>query len=403
MKGVLEGLKILDLSRQLAGPFATMTMADMGAEVIKVEPPGKGDDSRSWGPFAAGESCYFFSANRGKKSIVVDLKTEKGKEIIKKIAAESDVVIENFRTGVMERLGLDYSVLKKVNPGIIYCHITGFGEDGPDANRAGVDIALQAFTGIMSLTGYPNQPPVRVGLSLCDIATGMFAVIGILGAYNAKKETGKGQKVSVSLMESMISWLSYHGVGYLVKGEIPGKYGSGMANIEPYRAFKTKDGYVVIGVGNDRNWARLCNVLGRPELANDERFRTNPARMENKEELLAMLNEFFETKGTKEMETAINEQGIPCSAVKNIAEVLADPQVKARKMVADLPHPDVPELKVLRTPISFTDGTNMTDIYPPRLGEHSVEVLEKLSYSAEEINNLIEEKVIPISKKKAAE
>jgi len=398
MKGVLEGVKVLDLSRQLAGPFAAMTMADMGAEIIKVEPPGKGDDSRSWGPFEAGESCYFFSANRGKKSIVVDMKSERGKEIIRKLAAESDIVIENFRTGVMERLGLDYPKLKEVNPNVIYCHITGFGEDGPDANRAGVDIALQAFTGIMSITGYPDQPPVKVGLSLCDIATGMFALIGILGAYIARKETGRGQKVSVSLMESMVSWLSYHGVGYLVKGEIPEKHGSGMANIEPYRAFQTKDGYIVIGVGNDKNWARLSEVIGRPELANDERFRTNPARMANKTELLDLLNHFFITQGTKEMEAVINKQGIPCSAVKNIAEVLADPQVAARGMVVPLPHPDVPQLQVLRTPISFTDGTNMTNMYPPRLGEHTGEVLKLLGYSENEISQLAADKVISVRK-----
>jgi len=392
MKGVLEGIKVLDLTRQLAGPYCTMTMADMGAEIIKVEPPGKGDDSRSWGPFAEGESCYYLSINRGKRSIVLDLKSEKGKEILLKLVGQSDVLIENFRTGVMDRLGLGYEKLTQLNPRLIYCHITGFGEDGPAAARAGLDVTMQAYSGLMSVTGYPDQPPVRVGVSLCDIATGMFALIGILGAYQTRSITNKGQKVSVSLLESMVSWLSYHAAGYLVKGEIPGKFGSGIANIEPYRAFKTKDGYLVVGVGNERSWGHLCEVLGRPELAQDPRFKSNRDRMDNKEELLSILNDFFADKQTSEIEDAIQKKGIPCSSVKNVAEVLADAQVTARKMVMPLPHPDVPDLKLIRTPITFSDSTNMSTLHPPRLGEHTLEVLKELGYTEPEVSGILSEK-----------
>lgn len=393
-QGTLKGIKVLDLSRQLAGPFCTMTLADMGAEVIKVEDHGKGDDSRSWGPFTDGESCYFMSANRGKRSIVVDMKSEKGREIIKTLAAQSDVIIENFRTGVTERLGIDYSVLSKINPGIVYCHITGFGEDGPDANRAGVDNAIQAYTGLISITGYEGMEPVRIGVSLCDLATGVFALSGILSALYARKETGCGQKVSCSLIESMVSWLSYHAVGYLSEGKIPGKWGSGMENIEPYRAFKTKDGYVMVGVGNDTNWRRLCEVMENTELSKDERFSTNPKRMENKELLLSILNEYFLQQENKIIEAKIVEKGIPCSAVKNIAETLSSPQVVHRKMVMDMEHPRIKGLKLLRTPIDFSEGTNYTPKHPPLHGEDTIDVLKEMGYTEEFIQQAIAENVV---------
>lgn len=394
MNNVLEGVKILDLSRQLAGPFATMTMGDLGAEIIKVEPPVKGDDSRAWGPFVNGESCYYWSCNRAKKSIVVDLKTNEGKEIIKKLAAEADIMIENFRVGVMERLGLDYEVMKEVNPKLIYCHITGYGEKGPDANRPAVDIAIQANTGLMSITGYPDQEPVKIGVSLCDLATGLFGTTGILAAYINRLKTGKGQKVSVSLMESMISWLVYHGIGYLAVGAIPGKYGSGMANIEPYRAVKTKNGYVTLGVGNDTNFGRLCDVMGMPELAKDPRFAKNVDRYKNRKELIEIIEKFFAECDNKEIEEKMVAKGIPCGAIYNIGEALENEQVKAMGMIVNVPHPYMQDLRMIRTPINFSEANNISMQYPPRLGEHTKEVLKGLGYSEEKIDRLVDEKIV---------
>lgn len=394
MKGALDGVKILDLSRLLAGPYATMCLADMGATVYKVESPAKGDDSRAWGPFKNGESCYFMSANRGKKSIAVDMKKPQGREIVLRMAKECDVVIENFRSGVMERLGLGYETLKEENPGIIYCQITGFGQDGPEANRGGVDLAMQAASGLMSLTGYEGMPPVRLGVSLCDLATGMFGTIGILAALHEREKTGVGQKINCSLMESMVSFLSYHAVGYMNTGEIPKKYGSGLPNIEPYRAFAAKDGEFVIGVGNDTNFRKVCNVIGKPELADDPRFSTNPQRVANRDALTEVLSASFARESRDDIVGRIVAAGVPCSEIKNVAEVCADEQMNFRKMFPTLSHPKVPELKLIRTPIEFSNGTNFSQKAPPLLGEDTREVLGEFGYTDSQIDALLAEKVI---------
>ena len=390
---LLEGVKVLDLSRQLAGPFATMMMADLGAEVIKVESE-TGDDSRYWGPFKEGESCYFWSCNRGKKSIVVNFKTEEGKTIIKQLAAKSDILIENFRTGVMEKLRLDYEVMKEINPRLIYAHITGYGEKGPDANRAAVDIAIQATTGLMSVTGYPDQPPVRIGVSLADLATGQAAVAGIEAAYIHALKTGEGQKVSLSLMETIISFFVYHGTGYLANGTIPGKYGSGIQNIEPYRAVATVDGYITLGVGNDTNFGRLCTVMGCPEMAQDPRFLHNKDRWEHREELLEVVERFFADKKTDEIEKTMVDASIPCGAVKNIGEVLDSEQVAAMELIQEVPHPKLGSIRMVRTPMVFSDAQNCSENHPPFLGEHTAAVLQELGYTDEELRNLSDKNVI---------
>ena len=390
---LLEGVKILDLSRQLAGPFATMTMADMGAEIIKVEPK-TGDDSRAWGPFVGDESCYFWCCNRGKRSIVVDLKSEEGKNIIKKLAKECDILIENFREGVMERLQLDYNVMKEVNPKLVYAHITGYGETGPDAKRPAVDIAIQATTGLMSITGYPDQEPVRIGISLADLATGIFGVSAIEAAYIHALKTGKGQKVSLSLMESMVSFLTYHAQGYISTGAIPGKYGSGIQNIEPYRVMRTVDGGVAIGVGNDTNFGRLCEVMGKPELITDERFVRNKDRWVNRSELIPIIEEFFADCKTEEIERIMVEKGIPCGALKNVGQVIESPQVEAMGMIVPVPHPKVPDLKMVRGPFVFSDASNCSQVPPPMLGQHTDEVLRELGYSEAEISSYHESKIV---------
>ncbi len=384
---LLAGMKVLDLSRQLAGPFATMTMADLGAEVIKVE-TASGDDSRYWGPFMEEESCYYWSCNRGKKSIVVDLKSSEGKEIIKRLARESDVLIENFREGVMTRLGLDYEVMREINPKLVYCHITGFGETGPDARRPAVDIAIQAATGLMSITGYPDQDPVRIGLSLADLATGTFGIVGILSAYINAMKTGKGQKVSLSLMETMVSYLVYHAQGYLSKGIIPQKYGSGIQNIEPYRAVRTKNGYIALGVGNDTNFGRLCGVMGRPELAADPRFLHNADRWANRDALLEIIGEFFARQDNDEIERIMIEKGIPCGAVKNVGEVLESEQVKAMGLVVDVPHPTRGSIPMVRAPLNFSGAGNCSESWPPFLAQDTAAVLARLGYSEAQIAEL---------------
>ena len=394
MKGALDGVKILDLSRLLAGPYATMCVADLGATVYKGQPPAKGPDPRAWGPFKNGESCYFMSANRGKKSIAVDMKKPQGREIVLRMAKECDVVIENFRSGVMERLGLGYETLKEENPGIIYCQITGFGQDGPEANRGGVDLAMQAASGLMCLTGYEGMPPVRLGVSLCDLATGMFGTIGILAALHEREKTGVGQKINCSLMESMVSFLSYHAVGYMNTGEIPKKYGSGLPNIEPYRAFAAKDGEFVIGVGNGTNFRKVCNVIGKPELADDPRFSTNPQRVANRDALTEVLSASFARESRDDIVGRIVAAGVPCSEIKNVAEVCADEQMNFRKMFPTLSHPKVPELKLIRTPIEFSNGTNFSQKAPPLLGEDTREVLGEFGYTDSQIDALLAEKVI---------
>ena len=393
---LLEGIKVLDLSRQLAGPFATMTMADLGAEVIKVESV-TGDDSRYWGPFVENESCYYWSCNRGKKSIVVDLKCAEGKEIIKKLAQKCDILIENFREGVMERLGLDYDVIKEINPRMIYCHITGYGEYGPDAKRPAVDIAIQATTGLMSITGYPEEPPVRIGISLADLATGIFSIVGIQAAYIRALKTGKGQKISLSLMETMVSFLAYHAQGYLSKGIIPQKYGSGIQNIEPYRAVKTKNGYIAIGVGNDTNFKRLCEIMNMPELSTDDRFLHNADRWENREGLLEIVSSFFAQQDNDEIERKMVEKGIPCGVVKNVGEVLESEQVKSMGLVVTIDHPKAGNIPMIRTPLNFSNAENYSKQHPPFLSQHTREVLCQLGYSEYEIKQLAKKGAISLA------
>ncbi|MDR1321055.1 MAG: CoA transferase [Gracilibacteraceae bacterium] len=392
-KHLLAGIKVLDLSRQLAGPFATMTMADLGAEIIKVEPAG-GDDSRYWGPFVDGESCYFWSCNRGKKSIAVDLKTPAGKVIIKKLVKECDVLIENYREGVMSRLELDYDVLKEINPRLIYCHITGYGEKGPDAKRSAVDVAIQATTGLMSVTGYPDQDPVRIGVSLADLATGTFSVVGILSAYINALRTGRGQKISVSLMETMISYLVYHAQGYLSTGVIPGKHGSGIQNIEPYRAFKTRNGYITLGVGNDTNFRRLCEVIGMPEMAKDPRYLHNSDRWNNRKELNGAISDYLARQDNEEVEKRLAANDVPCGAVKNIGEVMESEQVKEMGVVVSIPHPKLGNIRMVRAPLNFSDGANYSLRHPPLLAEHTAQIMGELGYSPAEIDRLAKDMVI---------
>jgi crotonobetainyl-CoA:carnitine CoA-transferase CaiB-like acyl-CoA transferase len=390
---LLEGVRVLDLSRQLAGPFATMTMADLGAEVIKIE-PDKGDDSRYWGPFVDGESCYFWSCNRGKRSIVIDMKTAEGQSVVRKLSVHSDILIENFREGVMQRLGLDYESLRGSNPKLVYCHITGYGEKGPDAHRPAVDIAVQATTGLMSVTGYKDQAPVRVGMSIADLATGALGVAGILAAYINADRTGHGQKVSLSLMETMVSFLTYHAQGYLSTGAVPEKYGSGIQNIEPYRVVRTQNGYIALGVGNDVNFRRLSELIGKPELAVDPRFVRNEDRWANRGKLIPIIEEFFAGCDTDEIERALAEKEIPSGAVRNVGEVLESEQVSAMGMIVNVPRPGKPALRMVRAPMVFSAADNCAELAPPLLGADTESILAEAGYSVDEIAQMRERRVI---------
>jgi len=392
--GALDGVKILDLSSALAGPYCTMMLADMGAEVIKVEPP-EGDVSRSWGPpFIEGESSYFLSINRNKKSIVINLKSEKGKEIVLKLAEKCDVFVENFRPGVAKRLGVDYETVKKVNPKIIYCSISGFGQEGPYRDYPAFDQILQGMGGLMSITGEPGRPPVKVGIPITDIAAGMFAAYGIVCALFYREKTGKGQYVDVSMLDSQVAWLTYQAGRYFATGEIPGPIGSGHPLIVPYQAFKTKDGYINIAAGNDNLFRSLCKVLGVEHLADDPRFNTNPKRVENREELVKILEEIFVQKTTSEWLELIRKAGVPCGPIYNVADVVNDPQVLFRKMVVEIDHPKSGRIKVTGVPVKLSESPGDVRLPPPMLGQHTVDILKFLGYSDEDISKLKDEGVV---------
>ena len=395
MAKALEGIKVLDLSRALAGPYCTMMLADMGAEVIKVEMPGKGDDSRSWGPpFIKGESAYFMSINRNKKSITLNMKSGKSMEIIHKLIKQSDVLVENFRPGAMERLGLGYERVNEMNPRIIYASISGFGQDGPYRMLPGFDQVLQGMGGLMSITGEPGGPPIKVGVAIADISGGMFAAYGVVVALYNREKTGKGQMIDVSLLDSQVAWLTYRAGAYFTSGEIPQPVGSGHPVIVPYQAFKAKDVYINIAVGNDQLWEKFCKAVGLEKVMDDAKFATNAKRVENRGEIVKIISELIATRSGEEWLKIITDAGVPCGPIYTIDKVFADPQVLYRQMLKELDHPKAGKVRITGIPVKLSDTPGEVETAPPVLGQHTEEILNELGYSDQEVEKLRQEKVV---------
>lgn len=392
--GYLSDITIIDLTRILSGPFCTMYFADMGANVIKVEPPG-GDDTRTWGPpFIEGESAYFLSINRNKRSIVLDLKSDQGKSVLRRLIAKADVVVENFRPGTLERLGFGFEELKRINPRIILASISGFGQTGRYRDEPGYDVIAQGMGGLMSVTGEPDGPPVKPGFSLADVGAGMWAIIGILTALHHRDRTGEPQWVDASLLETMISMQTYIAGNFFASGKNPRPLGSAHPNICPYQAFPASDGYFNLAVGNDKMWRQCCEAIGEPQWAEDERFRTNPDRVVNRDVLIPMLEQKFRQRTVREWVDLFRSIRIPCGPIYRLSELYDDPYVIEREMVKTVEHPTAGTVKTVGVPVKFHHGEGGVRPFaaPPLLGQHTEEVLREFGISEEEIRAVAGEK-----------
>ena len=395
MPGPLDGIKVLDLTRVLAGPYATMLLGDLGAEVIKIEQPDTGDESRNFGPFKNGFSLYFMSVNRGKRSITLNLKTERGRTIFKQLLAHTDIVVENFRPGTMEKLGLDYDTLKTEHPSLIYAACSGFGQTGPYAQRGAYDMIIQGMGGIISITGEPEGPPVRVGTSISDITAALFTTIGVLSALHHRNQTGKGQFVDVAMLDSLVAVLENAVVRYFATGEAPKPLGARHPAITPFEAFASADGHVIIALGNDTLWAKFCEHVNREDLISDERFRTNADRTENHAELFPILSEIMSERTTDDWINALGKIGVPCGPINTMDKVVSHPQVHAREMITRIAHQVTGEVEVPGVPIKLSETPGNVDAPAPSLGEHTTEILtEVLKISPDEVAKLKQNGVI---------
>jgi crotonobetainyl-CoA:carnitine CoA-transferase CaiB-like acyl-CoA transferase len=387
MAGVLTGVKVLDLSRILAGPWCTQLLADLGADVVKVERPGTGDDTRAWGPpFAAGvdgtpgaESAYFLAANRGKRSVGVDFSIPDGQEIVRALARSADVVVENLKYGDMRRYGLHYEALRKLNPRLIYCSITGFGQTGPYRERAGYDFVIQAMGGLMSITGEsdgrPGGGPQKCGVPIADMMTGMYATVAILGAIHERHGSNEGQHIDMSLLDTQVGWLANHGLNYLVSGTPAKRWGNAHPNLCPYQSFSASDGHLIVAVGNDRQFRALCAVLSMPYVGVDSRFATNSARLANRDSLVEQIEQRLRTKGRDEWLVALEEAGVPAGPINTVAQALADPHIVSRGMVFSMEHGMGVSVPQIANPIKFSRTAIDYLRPPPMLGEHTAEIL----------------------------
>lgn len=386
----LSAIRVLDLSRVLAGPWCSQLLADLGAEVIKVERPGKGDDTRSWGPpylrdaegKETSESAYFLSANRGKRSVAIDITRAEGQELIRGLAKRSDIFLENFKLGGLAKYGLDYPSLRKINPRLIYCSITGFGQDGPSAHRPGYDFMIQALGGLMSITGEsddePGGGPQKVGVALADILTGLYATAAVLAALNHRHESDQGQYIDLALLDVQVACLANQAMNYLISGEPPLRLGNAHPNIVPYQAFAAGDGHFILAVGNDAQFGRLCDLFGRPEWKEDPRYSTNAARVRNRQSLIPLLQEHFGKRGVSEWLDDLESLNIPGGPINTLDRVFANPQIQHREMQTELPHSLAGSVPLVNNPIRLSASPVRLSNAPPCLGEHTEEVLQRL-------------------------
>ena len=381
----LENIKVVDLTRTLAGPFCTQNLADMGADVVKIEEPNDGDETRKWPPIWNGESTQFLSFNRNKRSLSVNLKSDEGLAIVKKLAAGADIMIESFRAGTLARFGLGYDDIRAVNPDIIYCTISGYGRTGPMASKPGYDLIIQAYSGLMHLTGEPDGAPQRVGFSLVDLFTGMLAFGSIVTALYHRDQTGEGQLIDAALLDGQVAAMSYHATGYIGTGVEPHRLGSGHPSLVPYQSFPASDGYFILGVANPNLWERFCHAIGHPELKDDPKFATNPDRVAHRAEMIDLLNGIFATNTVAHWVKVIDDAGVPVGPINKTSDVVADAQVKARDMFLPIDHPNVPDLRVPNSPIKLQGTPARLRRPPPLLGQHNDEVLAELGYAAADI------------------
>lgn len=397
----LANLRVLDMTRILAGPWCGQMLADLGAEVIKIEKPGSGDDTRAWGPpflkDSAGnptsEAAYYLAANRGKKSVTVDISRPEGQEIIRALAAQSDVLLENYKLGQLAKYGLDYARLSAINPRLIYCSITGFGQTGPDAHKAGYDFMIQGLSGFMSITGQADDQagggPQKAGVAISDLFTGLHATIGVLAALEQRHTTGLGQYIDLALLDVMVSSLANMNSNYLASGKPPVRWGNAHPNIVPYQTFAVADGHIILAVGNDAQFKKFCNAAGCPDLSNDPRFATNPARVQHRAELISLLSSLMLTRSKADWMAVLEKVNVPCGPIDNIAQALHNPQVLARGMLQNISHPAAGMVQLIANPIKMSGSSSTAPTHPPLLSEHTDQVLrEKLKLDQTHIDTL---------------
>ncbi len=388
----LDGITVLDLTRVLSGPYCTMLLADMGARVIKIEQPGKGDDTRAWGPpFLEGESAYFLSINRNKEGVTLDFKHAEGRALLERLIARSDVVVENFRPGTLAKLGLDYATLAPRYPRLVYCSISGFGQTGPRTKEAGYDAVMQGEGGLMSITGDPGGPAFRLGVAIADVVSGMFGAYGVAMALFARERTGRGQEVDLAMLDSVAALLTYQAGNYFASGKVPARLGNRHPSIVPYETFAASDGDFVLAVGTDKQWRRFCAVADLPE---EPRFATNRQRVTGYDELRPFIADRLRVHSRQHWIDRLTAAGVPCGSVRNLQELFADPQIHAREMVAQLEHATIGPLRMLGIPVKLSDTPGAVRTPPPRLGQHTDAVLQELGLSAAAIADLRRQKVI---------